>query len=237
MTCHAYDLLLGDYVDGTLAGDDLVRVNAHVPGCARCRAVVADFEVIRSRARTLDPHVPPPAVWTAVSSAVEAWRPWWRWLPLGSAAWRPLGASAFALVLATGLWATGNRLAQVGAPAGPALAPWSVDAGSPETSLRTAEAEYSSAIAGLEQLAVADRETLDPQTADAIRANLTLIDTAIGESRVALEKEPESEVAQASLFEALRNKVGLLQDTLALVNEMRKGNQESAARIASGLRQ
>jgi anti-sigma factor RsiW len=236
MTCHDYDLLLGDYVDGTLAGEDLARVTAHVPGCARCRAVVADFNVIRSRARTLDVHIPPPAVWAAVSAVVGDGRPWWRRLPLGGPAWRPLGASAFAIVLATGLWAMGNRLAQVGPPAG-ALAPSGVEAGSPESSLRTAEAEYSSAIAGLEQLAAADRETLDPQTADAIQANLSVIDKAIGESRVALAQEPESELARASLFEALRHKVGLLQDTLALVNEMRKGNQESAARIASGLRQ
>ena len=51
------------------------------------------------------------------------------------------------------------------------------------------------------------------------------------------KKEPENDVAQQSLFEALRNKVALLQDTIALINEMRKGNQEGAARIVSGLNQ
>jgi len=39
------------------------------------------------------------------------------------------------------------------------------------------------------------------------------------------------------LFEALRSKVELLQDIVALINEMRKGNPEGAARIVSGLNQ
>jgi hypothetical protein len=44
-------------------------------------------------------------------------------------------------------------------------------------------------------------------------------------------------VAQESLFGALRSKVALLQETLTLINVMRKGNQEGAARIVSGLNQ
>ena len=57
------------------------------------------------------------------------------------------------------------------------------------------------------------------------------------ESRDALRIQPQSSLAQESLFEALRHKVALLQDTLALINEMRKGNEEGAARIISGLNQ
>ena len=44
-------------------------------------------------------------------------------------------------------------------------------------------------------------------------------------------------MAQESLFEALRNKVSLLQDTVTLINEMRKGNPEGTARVVSGLKQ
>ena len=57
----------------------------------------------------------------------------------------------------------------------------------------------------------------------------------LDESRAALRTEPTSEPAQQSLLEAFRTKVGLLQDTIALINEMRKGNQAEAARIAEGL--
>ena len=70
-----------------------------------------------------------------------------------------------------------------------------------------------------------------------MQANLRVIDDAIGDSRAALKTDPSSDLAQDSLFEALRSKVTLLQDTIALINEMRKGNQEGAARIVSGLNQ
>jgi hypothetical protein len=102
---------------------------------------------------------------------------------------------------------------------------------------RFAEAQFTSAIAGLESITQTEQSSLDTGTADVLRTNLSVIDGAISESRAALETEPESEAAQESLFEALRSKVELLQDMVALINEMRKGNQEGAARIVSGLNQ
>ena len=46
---------------------------------------------------------------------------------------------------------------------------------------------------------------------------------------------PLAHSALASLFDALRRKVALLQDTIALMNEMRKGNSAGAAQIVDGL--
>jgi len=101
--------------------------------------------------------------------------------------------------------------------------------------LQLAEQHYEKAITGLEKLAN-DRQVLDPQVAAALQKNLQVIDLAIDESRAALRTHPASEPAQQSLFEAFRTKVALLQDTIALINEMRKGNQAEAARIAEGLK-
>ena len=64
-----------------------------------------------------------------------------------------------------------------------------------------------------------------------------VIDGAITESRAALQTEPDNPAAQESLFDALRSKLELLQDVVALINEMRKGNPEGAARIVSGINQ
>jgi hypothetical protein len=100
-----------------------------------------------------------------------------------------------------------------------------------------AEAQYISAIAGLESIAKNEQSALDMETADVLQANLTVIDGAITESRAALQTEPDNPTAQESLFEALRSKLELLQDVVALINEMRKGNPEGAARIVSGLNQ
>jgi hypothetical protein len=78
------------------------------------------------------------------------------------------------------------------------------------------------------------RAPIDPATAAMLQKNLQVIDQAIAESRAAFRSEPTSAPARDSLFEALKRKVSLLQDTLALMNEMRKGNAEGAAQIVNG---
>jgi negative regulator of sigma E activity len=105
-----------------------------------------------------------------------------------------------------------------------------------EAELRAAEEHYTKAITGLEQITRSEQKTLDPATAATLQKNLAVIDQAIGESRAALRTQPASEPAQASLVENFKAKIGLLQDTVSLINEMRKGNDAGAARIVSGLK-
>ena len=109
-----------------------------------------------------------------------------------------------------------------------------------EAEFRLAEQHYQNAIAKLEQAARLDQagrdaNTLDAQTASMLQKNLQVIDQAIAESREAVRSEPLSAAARDSLFDALRRKVALLQDTIALMNEMRKGNSAGAAQIVDGL--
>jgi hypothetical protein len=84
--------------------------------------------------------------------------------------------------------------------------------------LESAEAPLTTAISGLERIAHEQRDNLDPDIAAVLLTNLTVIDDAIGQSREALAAEPESELVQASLVEALRQKVALLEDTVALID-------------------
>jgi hypothetical protein len=106
-----------------------------------------------------------------------------------------------------------------------------------EAELRAAEQHYEKAISGLEQIAKSEQGALDPRTAATLQKNLAVIDQAISESRAALRVQPTSEPAQQSLIENFKTKIALLQDTVALINEMRKGNEAGAARIVSGLKQ
>jgi hypothetical protein len=122
--------------------------------------------------------------------------------------------------------------ADTSAPAGAGEAAQSV-----ETELRQAEAHYENAIKGLEAIANSEQSELDPRTAATLQKNLAVIDQAISESRAAVRAQPASEPAQQSLIDGFKTKIGLLQDTVALINEMRKGNEAGAARIASGLKQ
>jgi hypothetical protein len=175
-------------------------------------------------------------MWRRVSAAIEA-EP----KPLfgfGGSWWRAFApAAAMAVLVAALTWTAaqltvvpGERLA-TRLPAGQSE-PVSILA-----EYQLAERDLTNTIEGLERIAANDPTALDMETADVLKANLNVLDGAIGESREALKNEPENDVAQESLFEALRNKVALLQDTIALINEMRKGNQDGAARIVSGLNQ
>ena len=252
MTCDRCHALVDDYVDGTLSANDLKAIEAHLAECDACRAMAADFGSIRRSARELEPRVPPPHVWAKLATSFEAppsrrrFGAARRGLPasFGSGPlWRPLAIAVTVIVLIGGTsWIL---LRQPSAPtrssSSRAIATTSATdpelAQSVETELKLAEEHYQKAIAGLEQITRTESTALDPQVAAVLQKNLEVIDQAIGESRAALQTQPTSDVAQESLFEALRNKVALLQDTVVLINEMRKGNPEGTARAVSGLNQ
>ena len=61
-----------------------------------------------------------------------------------------------------------------------------------------------------------------------------MIDKAIVDSRTALKSNPDSEPARETLLDALQRKISVLQTTVALMNEMRKGDAAAAARIVGG---
>ena len=241
MNCLDYEDRLGDFVDGTLDRVACESLEAHLSTCDRCRALVADFQTIRFATLAMEPAVPPPSAWTKIAARIdEEARPWWRFGgsvsgARGSAVWQPIAALGMALVLTTSLTWLGSSLAPAAEVSRQAVT--TLTAPLADVALDTAERDYAAAIAGLEQITRTERAALDPGTAEVLQVNLTSIDTAIGESRAALATEPDNDLAIESLFEALKRKLALLQDAVALINEMRKGNSEGAARIVSGLNQ
>ena len=143
-----------------------------------------------------------------------------------------LGAAA-ALVLATliGVWPLLHRdQATAGEAAAPPGAAPDVTVESITAEFEAAERHYQKAITALETIARRDTGELDPQVAAVLQKNLTVIDQAINESRAALQSQPSSANAQDGLFDALKSKVALLQQTVEIINEMRKGNQAEAGR-------
>jgi anti-sigma factor RsiW len=242
MTCLDLELDIGDYVDGTLEAAAVARVETHVRHCRSCQALLEDLRTLRGATRSLEPQIPPAYLWPRIGAAIEAGarqRSIRRLFSFGAISQPALSAAALVLVLAGGVWvswrsvSTGERVntsSRNTSDVVAALAP--VD-----EQMQDAEQHYSSVIASLEQIAKNERTTLDTPVAAVVDQNLAVLDQAIGESRDALQKEPSSDLAQQSLFEALRSKVALLQETIALMNEMRKGNQDGAARIVSEMNQ
>jgi hypothetical protein len=260
MTCTQYREWIHELVDGTIVPIRRAELERHLAGCDACRELVADLQVIRDTAAALDPLEPPAGVWLQIAGRLRQQgrvAPPPQLEPRRSTPHMALLAIAAALVLVVGgsivlLWTQFQRpspsappsiaSAPPPQPAGPGgNAQASVDVESVEAEFKLAEQHYQNAIAKLEQAARLDQAAsggsqavLDPQTAAMLQKNLQVIDQAIAESRSALKAEPLSAPARDSLFDALRRKVALLQDTIALMNEMRKGNAAGAAQVVEG---
>jgi len=255
---HPNEDAIHAYADGSLGAAERTAIDRHVASCASCRQLLEDLREILRATRALELREPPARVWSHLERAIMLERDHAErstaegargFQPSGEASdpgpaeaghyrWAAWLAAAAAVVLAT---VVGLRFMPSGREQVPTGAPASVAAGEAaalvETELRQAEAHYEKAIKGLEQIASAEQNALDPRTAATLQKNLAVIDQAITESRAAVRSEPASEPAQRSLLENFKSKIALLQDTVALINEMRKGNEAGAARIVSGLKQ
>ena len=233
---HPDELAINDYVDAALPPGERDVVERHVAGCVECRQMVDDLREIRRQTTALRPMEPPTRLWTGIGARLRQKKgPY----PLFRTA-RFWIAVAATIVLAT---AVGVRFLVPARPTTASVSPAASGRGSAEMAqsveddLLQAEQHYQRAIAGLEQIANADKGALDPHTAATLQKNLSVVDQAISESRAALKAQPTSEPAQASLLDSFKTKIALLQDTVALINEMRKGNDAGAAKIVSGLKQ
>jgi anti-sigma factor RsiW len=255
---HPHEEALNAYADGSLTAAEAAEVERHIATCVSCRHVVDDLREILRASSTLELREPPVRAWSRIERAIRLEQ---EHVGRGASAaagaeqtpaaasraaaprWLPWLAAAAALVLAT---VVGLRYSPLRRNAGTssqtaiesgAQASASEAAQSVESELRQAEAHYENAINGLEQIANAEQNALDPRTAATLQKNLAVIDQAINESRAAVRSQPASEPAQQSLIENFKTKIALLQDTVALINEMRKGNEAGAARIVSGLKE
>lgn len=253
---HPNETTIHDYVDDALEPHARADVERHLEGCAECRRLVDDLREIRSAVAGLknDLREPPVRAWTRLERAIRLEHPsrstqnpqnTQKGLSLrfprvlrSTFGW-VAAAAVLLLATAVGLQFRAGRRA-TGTPASTASSAssdsTSVSAQTVEAELRAAEEHYTKAITGLEQITRTEQGALDPGTAATLQKNLAVIDQAISESRAALQTQPASEPAQESLVENFKAKIGLLQDTVALINEMRKGNEAGAARIVSGLK-
>ncbi|HQX83339.1 MAG TPA: zf-HC2 domain-containing protein [Vicinamibacterales bacterium] len=243
-TCTQLRPRLSDYLDRHLDEAGTREMRAHLASCADCRHLADDLVRVRGAAQSLGPITPPAHLWleiagrvrqdggTPIATAVTPAPPvvarradTWQWLGL-----------AAALLLTTlavySLATPESSPAVVADAAGNATEVPTVE--TVEETMRRAEAEYEKAIAQLEQVVKSGDATVSAASVSTLQRSLSTIDSAIAESRAALTSSPDSQPARTSLFEALRNKVTLLQHTVVLMNEMRKGDATGAAQAAAG---
>ena len=236
-TCHAVQARLSEFADGDLSGSDRAAVNEHLSGCEECRGLLRDLQHIRRAAEALGPVAPPDHVWLQVAGQARLERPTVE-QPAVRVARGPVMRQWISLAAALVLVTVGAHyfLNSVPADGGNTGAGNAADASSVKRiadELSLAMEHYDNAVAELEALAKANKGLLDAQTAEALRQNIQTVNAAIDESRAALVENPGSEPARNSLIEALRRKVVVLQATVNLMNEMRKGNQAGAVGAAA----
>jgi anti-sigma factor RsiW len=227
---------LSEFVDGDLTPALRGEVQAHVDGCAACRGMADDLTRLRAAAGALAPIAPPDHIWLQVAGQIHLDAP--RAREASAAARRGARRQWLALAAALVVVTLGiSFVARMRAPAGEApgnlVSGPSVEGVNEELNL--ALDHYENAIAQLKTLAVNGDDALDPDVAAALDRNIAVIDAAIAESRAALNEEPASQSARASLFEALSQKVNVLQATVTLMNDMRRGDPEAAAQTAAGI--
>lgn len=228
---------LNDFLDSELDPRERRALESHLEECESCQRTLQDLREIVRAARELPDVEPPPTVWDALAPKLHERRTAGgaSRAPLVSASWQrsfyPALAVAAVLVLALALWV-------VLRPAPPPPSPSDAQelANMVTDELRAAEMHYEKAIGGLEQIIAQNGGVLPPELASVLNQNLDLIESAIVESRAAMSNEPDSTVAQESLLDALRKKVALLQNTILLINEIRKGQGENALDLIDEMR-
>jgi Putative zinc-finger len=240
MSCEDRHEDIGRLIDGSLDAAARRELEAHLHTCDACAELAGDLRRIRALAGSLEQREPPAAAWERIARRTVAPAAGHDlWLARARRVVVPLATAACLVLAVAAVYLLNRPGPEQARGAATTTSAGTTDraalAGSIETELQKAATHYENAIKGLETLA-RDQQGVDPQLAATLQKNLQLIDQAIGESRAALAREPASDPAQKSLFEAFRTKIAFLQDTIALINEMRKGNEAEAARIAEGLK-
>jgi len=244
MACESRIERIQELVDGSLGSIRLSDLEQHLAQCADCRALKEDLERIRDAAAALPTMPPPDGVWLQIAGRLRqegriretapASRPRpYAWLAIAASLVLAAGVSLVVLIRSTPQAPSPQASAPPAATAPAAGAPSTASAEAVQNEVEAAQEQFEKAIGKMDDLRKANMNALDPQTSAVIEKNLGIIDRAIAENRAAVKAEPGSVTARETLFEALRQKVSLLQDTIALINEMRQGNNAAAAQLVN----
>ncbi len=228
MTCTRSRTDLQELIDGTLGAIRMAELRQHLDECADCAALHTDLQRIHDVAGTLGSVTPPDHIWLQIAGRLrqegrvhDAPAPepsrhsQYVWLAIAATLVLAVGASLFLLI---------PRGAPAPAQVAESNAPGTDSVQSGVEDLRQAEKLLQSGVAKLKEGLGSDQQALPPAVADTLDRNLQILDQAIADNTALLRQEPQNVAARTGLFDLLQRKIALLQDTISLMNEMRKGN-------------
>jgi len=228
MKCEDARPLLDGLLDGELGKAERADVLAHLDACAACREEADALRSLLARAASLPAELEPARdLWPGIAARLGSpagqeepallpfERPratWWArpaFLAAAAAALVALSSSLTVLVMrreaTPPLAATASGVDATMIPAAAAIA-----------DLSEAERSYERAASELMAAVQARRDELQPGTVAALEKNLGAIDTALGEVRLALEKDPGNPVLARLLTSTHKRKVDALRRVVRL---------------------
>lgn len=221
MTAHL-DLELSAYLDEELDAAERARAQAHLAGCAECRATLEGLRRLVRRAGSLDDRPPERDLWPQIASRIgDASTA--DVIPLEPRRRRitfsvpQLAAAVLALMaVSTGIATVAVR-GGLGAPATQAApAEVGVRAVGAAVPGPTGLASYDAAIADLQRTLDTRRGQLDTATVRVLEQSLQVIDGAIAQARAALARDPNNPYLNGHLQRSLDRKLEFLRQVATI---------------------
>jgi hypothetical protein len=224
MNCENYQVLLSDFVDGTLSAEDCATLELHLGLCPDCTGARNDLSVIvdfcRGQRGQYDAVPNEGAMWLRISNLIEAEQasahraeatqePGWLFR-LMNRSWQVslpqlagiVGAVVVAVALVTGFGV--RQLSVTGTP--PPLP------NAPEVSVAERHLQQQETIAYWNQRVELNKARWSQQMRDTFDRNIGVIDAAVNDSMSQLAVNPHDAVSEDILNDALNDKVALLKE-------------------------
>lgn len=206
MRCDEFWQISGDWVDGERSRS----ATSHVSACSRCRALVADLEMIRKAGALLPEEEPPARVWIAIQSELEKERliraprpaPSTVWERFGSfGAFRPALAGAYLSLVIIGAAVLGTQMKTVHTADQEAV--WLERA---QTTMTPLAADLT--VAETKVLPALEAPGNDVTTT--LNHNLAIVDNMISMCEKSVREDPQNEMTRDYLYTAYQQKADLL---------------------------
>jgi len=202
---------LSEYIDGELDSSERAALEAHLATCGQCYAALGELRQVVARAKSLEDTPPATDLWTGIAREIRREQAPARRdrlvrrrfsLTVGQ-----LLAASIALVLLSG----GGAWLALRSPQSPELRLGETTPRPRVGQLVTWTGHTDAAIADLQTALAQNEKRLDTATVRVVRENLAIIDRAIAEARIALQKDPGNAYLNLHLADTMRRKVELLR--------------------------
>jgi len=227
MNCENYQILLSEFVDGTLTAEDCARVELHLTSCPDCADARNDLRVIvdfcLEQRGQYDAVPSERAMWLRISNLIEAEKGslahsqapreagWW--FRLMNRSWQlsfpQLAglAGAIVLVVAVATAFSMYRLSSTGVTHVAGFVPPSNSA-----SIEDRYTQQQQMISYWNQRVELNKARWNPQMRETFDRNMSVIDAAVTDSMKQLNQNPHDSVSEDILNDALNDKVALLKE-------------------------